>query len=401
MTPCPCVPMREIDGRSPLPGALWQERDQMQTDIPAKVARLIGDFWAVSELANYIQHELEKRIVARLGLFKIDALSNLLPVYKNDLRSRYRGHGRIGELQSLVDQLRVDHDTGIRATRHSLAGHSLHLAPEQIGEGWLFLKKSSYGILSEDLREIDRVLLCIDATDYPGAEAAPPIPGNLRSYWSQPELLGDPEQVRHVLVYAGIWSPGVSSIVPGNTTVQDVTLRVAGLMTYLLQVERLTVPIPFHFRPPIYRRLLYELLVSDLVALEETVYHGPPSNRYGPTTTSMLDEWRQGFQNHQGVDELLNYRALFPVEFLTWKEDVRNKIIAHVDGGIPIECMEMNNWPINLRQFVDFVESFRIAIFDASRHDIATRALFIPPTPMNNVLGLARNDDPLLWDDLG
>ena len=173
------------------------------------------------------------------------------------------------------------------------------------------------------------------------------------------------------------------------------------LMTYLLQVERLTVPIPFHFRPPIYRRLLCELLVSDLVALEETVYHGPPSNRYGPTTTSMLDEWRKGFQNHQGVDELLNYRALFQVEFLTWKEDVRNKIIAHVDGRIPIECMEMNNWPINLRQFVDFVESFRIAIFDASRHDIATKVLFIPPTPMNNVLGLARNDDPLLWNDLG
>lgn len=373
----------------------------MQTDIPAKVARLVGDFWAVSELANYIEHELEKRIVARLGLFKIDALSNLLPVYKNELRSRYRGHRKIEELQSLVDQLRVDHDTGIRATRHSLAGHSLHLCPEQIGEGWLFLKKSSYGILSEDLCEIDRVLLSIDSTDYPGASAAPPIPGNLRNHWSQPKLLGDPDQVRHVQVYAGIWSPGVSSIVPGNTTVQDVTLRVAGLMTYLLQVEKLTVPVPFHFRPAVYRRLLYELLVSDLVALEETVYHGPPSNRYGPTTTSMLDEWTQGFQNHQGINELHGFRGQIPVEFSTWKQDLRNKIIAHVDGGISIESMEMHNWPIDFRDFVDFVESFRIAILDAARHNIATRALFIPPTPLENVLGLARNDDPLLWDDLG
>lgn len=373
----------------------------MQTDIPAKVARLIEDFWAVSELANYIEHELEKRIVARLGLFKIDALSNLLPVYRNDLRHRYRGHGRIGELQGLVDQLRVDHDTGIRATRHSLAGHSLHLAPEQIGEGWLFLKKSSYGILAEDLYEIDRVLLSIDSTDYPGAETAPPIPGNLRDHWSQSELLGDPDQVRHVQVYAGIWSPGVSSIVPRNTTVQDVTLRVAGLMTYLLQVEKLTVPIPFNFRPSTYRRLLYELLVSDLIALEETVYHGPPSNRYGPTTTSMLDEWAQGFQNHQGIDELNDFRRQIPVEFSAWKQDLRNKVIAHVDGRISIESMEMNNWPINLRDFTDFVESFKSAILYAARHNIATRALFIPPTPLKNVLGLARNDDPLLWDDLG
>ena len=33
----------------------------MQTDISAKVARLIGDFWAVAKLVEYIEHELEKR----------------------------------------------------------------------------------------------------------------------------------------------------------------------------------------------------------------------------------------------------------------------------------------------------------------------------------------------------
>lgn len=372
----------------------------MQMDIPAKVARLIEDFWAITELVQYIEHELEKRIVARLGLFKMDALSKLLPPYKNDLRSRYHGHAKVGELQRLVTQLRIDHETGIQATRHSLAGHSLHLDPEQIGEGWLFLKKSSYDILAGDLREIDRVLLSIDPAGYPGAQAAPTIPGYIRDCWRQPELLGHPEQVRLVQVYAGIWSPGIVSMVPGNTAVQDVGLRVAGLMTYLLQVDRLTVPMTFHFRPAIYRRLLYELLVSDLVALEETVYHGPPSNRYGPSTASMLDQWRQTYENHQGVDELDDFRAQVPVEFSDWKKDVRNKVIAHVDTGIPIGSMEMNNWPINLRQFVDFVENFSNAIYIASWHNIATRALFIRPTPLRNVLGLARNDDPLLWDDL-
>ena len=373
----------------------------MQTDIPAKVARLIGDFWAVAELVNYIEHELEKRIVARLGLFKVDALSNLLPVYKNDLRLRYHGHAEMVELQRLVNQLRIDHNNGIQAIRHSLVGHSLHLPPERIGEGWLFLKKSSYDILTSDLREIDGVLSSIDSTDYPGAEPASPIPGYLKDRWYHPELLGDPEEVRHVQVYAGIWSPGVTSIIPGNTTVQDVGLRVAGLMTYLLQVHRLTAPIPLHFRPAIYRRLLYELLVSDLVALEEAVYHGPPSNRYGPTTTSILDEWRQSFQNHQGIQELQNFRAQIPVEISSWKEDLRNKIIAHVDMGISIESMEMINWPINFRQFMDFVECFTNAIYAASQHHITTKAIFIPPTPLRNVLGLAQNDDPLLWNDLG
>ncbi len=373
----------------------------MQTEIPAKIARLIGDFWAVAELVKYIEHELEKRIVARLGLFKIDALSNLLPVYKNDLKLRCRRCAKVRELQRLVYQLRTDHEEGIRAIRDSLAGHSLHLNPEQIGEFWLFLKKSSYDILSGDLFEIDRVISSIDSTDYPGAEPAPPIPVDLKDHWCYPELLGHPEQVRFVQVYAGIWSPGVTAIVPGNTTDQDAGLRVAGLMTYLLQVHKLTAPMPFNFRPAIYRRLLYELLVSDLVTLEEAVYHGPPSNRYGPTTTSILDEWRQSFPNHQGIQELQNFRAQISVEFSGWKEDLRNKIIAHVDMGITIESMEMKNWPIDLRQFMDFVKCFSNTIYAAARHHIATKAIIIPPKPLNNVLGLARNDDPLLWNDSG
>ena len=227
-----------------------------------------------------------------------------------------------------------------------------------------------------------------------------PFPAILRHHWRRPDLLGDPEQVRHVHVYAGIWSPGVSTMVPG-TTVQDVTLRVAGLMTYLLQVNRLLAPIPFHFRPPIYRRLLYELLVSDLVALEEAVYHGPPANKYGPTTTSMLDEWQQSFPNHQGVQDLRSFRVQIPAEFSNWKEDLRNKTIAHVDPGISVESMEMINWPIDLRQFMDFMDAFCNAISEAAGHDMETGVLFIPPTTLRNVLGLARDDDPLLWNDSG
>lgn len=32
-----------------------------RVDLPAKVARLIGDFWAVAELTQFIEHELEKK----------------------------------------------------------------------------------------------------------------------------------------------------------------------------------------------------------------------------------------------------------------------------------------------------------------------------------------------------
>lgn len=159
-------------------------------------------------------------------------------------------------------------------------------------------------------------------------------------------------------------------------------------------------PIPFHFRPAIYRRLLFELPVSDLVTLEETVYRGPPSNKYGPTTTSMLDEWRKSFPNHQGAQDLLAFRPRIPVEFSVWKKELRNKIIAHADMEIAIESMDMNNWPINFRQFMEFVEDFSNSIVAAAGHDIATGALFILPTTLENVLGLARDDDPLLWNDL-
>jgi hypothetical protein len=40
----------------------------MPTDLSVKVAHLIRDFVAVRHLAEFIEHELEKRVVARLGL---------------------------------------------------------------------------------------------------------------------------------------------------------------------------------------------------------------------------------------------------------------------------------------------------------------------------------------------
>ena len=182
--------------------------------------------------------------------------------------------------------------------------------------------------------------------------------------------------------------------------IQLIKTQACGLMTYLLQVYKLTDSNSFQFLPAIYRRLLYELLVSDLIALEEAVYHGPLLNRYGPTTTSMLDEWQQKFQFHQGIQVLQNFRSQIPDAFTGWKENIRNTIIAHVDIDISIESMEIENWPIDLNQLKNFVADFSNAIHEASRHDIRTRFLFIPPVPLTNVLGLAKDVDPMLWNDL-
>lgn len=370
----------------------------MPVDLGVKVAHLIGDFWAVEALVGAIEHELERRIVARLGLIKLDALATLLPAYKNSVKRTRPGYPDLGKLEELAKQLARDHQGGIQAIRHSLAGHSLHLKPADIGEFWLFLKRSSFKILSDDLRGVDSALRAINPPDYPGARAAPPIPSTLPSAWRSDQLLGDPNKVRMAHVYAGIWSPQVVGQVPPNAVAGDATLRVVGLMTYLRQAAVLNAPIPWNVRPAVYRRLLYELRLLDLVALEEAIYTGPSSNKYGPTATSMLEAWRTLSKPHPGIALLEAHRVRFPPEFEIWK-GVRNKVVAHVDMDVPGSDLDMAHWPLKLSDLDAFSRELPVRVAQAMWQDAPTRYMALPPTPLEGVLGMAGNRDHLLWDD--
>jgi hypothetical protein len=83
----------------------------MPCDLHIKVPRLISDFRAVLALTEFIEHELEKRIVARLGLIKIDALIAIAGTCKNQI-GRVAGPG--GGRQTIAMSTRA---SGKSATR--------------------------------------------------------------------------------------------------------------------------------------------------------------------------------------------------------------------------------------------------------------------------------------------
>jgi hypothetical protein len=181
--------------------------DNMAIDLAKKVAHLARDFRATLQLVEFIPYELEKRIVARLGLVKVEALHSIVGTYKNELkRSVGETRGKeIAELERLIDRLRTDIDGGIRAARTAQAGHSLALSFREIPEHWLFMGHSTFSILSQDIAEIETLIHSIDAT-YTAAPA-PSVPDtSLLPAWSHPNLLGAPSALRFAQVHAGPWT---------------------------------------------------------------------------------------------------------------------------------------------------------------------------------------------------
>jgi hypothetical protein len=77
-----------------------RKANDMACDLNIKTARLISDFRAVFKLVEFIEHELEKRIVARLGLIKVEALIALAGAYKNEIK-RNLGPSRAGAVYSI------------------------------------------------------------------------------------------------------------------------------------------------------------------------------------------------------------------------------------------------------------------------------------------------------------
>jgi hypothetical protein len=82
----------------------------MALHLPGKVSRLISDFLTIERLADLIEHELEKRVVARHGLVKLDSLLELLPRLKNEMRQALPANqrGRVADLERMIARLRKD-----------------------------------------------------------------------------------------------------------------------------------------------------------------------------------------------------------------------------------------------------------------------------------------------------
>jgi hypothetical protein len=102
----------------------------MAKHLPGKVARAIGDFLTIGDLTKLIEHEMEKRIVARHGLVKLDALLNLVARLKNEIRDALPPGQKkaVDQLEALIRRLRNDlANSDMETGRDAMAAHALRL----------------------------------------------------------------------------------------------------------------------------------------------------------------------------------------------------------------------------------------------------------------------------------
>jgi hypothetical protein len=207
----------------------------MARHLAGKVARLISDFLTIGELTTLIEHEMEKRIVARHGLVKLDALLNLVARLKNDIRDVIPPMQKkaVRQLEDLIARLRKDLEKSDMATgRDALAAHALHLDLMRIIDAWKCMGETTYGVLASDLKEIDAELLRL-ASSYPAALIYPgastfSVEQEWQALWRHDTFLGDPYRPRLANVYPGLGTAGIVAPLPGGHPAQDVTIRATG-----------------------------------------------------------------------------------------------------------------------------------------------------------------------------
>jgi hypothetical protein len=346
---------------------------------------LIRDFRATLVLAEFIPYELEKRIVARLGLVKVEALASIIGAYKNDLK-RASGSAKAAEIaafESLISRLSNDVATGIRDARNIQIGHSLAQTLQGIPEKWLFMGRSSYTVLSDDLSEIETAIQGLDQAYVSLSVGAGPPPDLLAAWYAIPDL-GPPGAIRFAQVYAGPWTPDIASMMPGGSSLQDASLRVLGLRLMIRQVGLLLQPlIQRGMDKGLWGRLLYEIVLIDLFALEEAAFDG---NAKGGTP-SLVDEWTG--EGHAGVAALQAGRAALDPDRLRWRDDIRNKVCAHMDLHTPSSLLDIVNWPVNFSALDAAVLTLCRVIGDAAALDIRTTYMRSPVQHMKSALALA------------
>lgn len=367
----------------------------MAKHLLGKTSRLIGDFLTIVELTDFIDHEMEKRIVARHGLVKIDAILKIVPRLKNEIKHQLpNGSVAVEQLELLLSRLRNDYEaSGLEVGRDAMSAHALHLDLRRIVDTWSFMNKTVFGVLASDLREIDAELSQLD-TNYPRA-ATPLLDQSWKAAWLSEGLLGSPSHPRMAIIYGGLGTAGIVSAVPGGAPDQDATIRVGGLMTFIHQIDRLIFPVGTGNGTV--TRILSELMLIDYCALWEALFTSGVANQHGPPEASLLEHWRTN--GWGGVTELEALEQSPHPDLQKWRTQVRNRVAAHVDPDMDIWDADMANWPMSYLELQS--ESYRVlnAIHAASRKEIRARVFFMPPSFMSDdVIGLTAQKGKH-WDE--
>lgn len=355
----------------------------MALHLPEKISRTIGDFGEIVALTEIIEHELEKRMVARHGLVKLDALVPLLAQYKNEIKVR-QGAQAVAQLHDLIARLRRDLEgSPFEVGRDALGAHALKLDLQKIVSTWHFMNTTTFTIVLDDLHEIDAEIHRLEPTYIPAPSAhADPA---WRAVWRDPKLLGDPNVPRLAVVYPGLVTAGIVAMLPGGAPAQDALIRANGLAIFLHQTQRLMLPVGGSSAA---FRLFAEMWVNDFVALWELLFDDNVTNEHGQASISVVGYWeKEGFN---GAADLRALEATRHPQFDALRLEVRNKHTAHIDPNVEAWKCNPNFWPISLTKLEP--EIFRVlnAVRAACMKDIRSRFLFLPPQHFGaDVIGLS------------
>ncbi|RVG74063.1 hypothetical protein [Sinorhizobium meliloti] len=335
---------------------------------------------------------MEKRIVARHALVKLDALLQLGSRLKNEIRSSLlpREKKNVDVLEKLLARLRLDLvKSHLTIGRDAFSAHALHLDLKLIVETWKFLGETTFGVLESDVKEIDDELrrlskLYPNILSYPGAAVANINPA-WRVFWRANENLGNPSGFRMVNIYPGLATAGVIAPVPGGHPAQDATIRAAGLATFLRQVRIMLQAVD---RGTEVERLFAEMMVNDYFSLWELLFSSGILNEHGQSDLCVLDHWRQtGFA---GAACLARLEKAANPDFERWRLEVRNRVTAHVDADADIWVADLKNWPMTIDTLIN--ECLRVieSVRECARAEIRSNLFFVPPTYLGpEVIGLS------------
>lgn len=363
----------------------------MAQHLAEKISRLIVDLRTLFALVDLIEHDLEKRIIGRHVFVKIDALLHLLPRLKNQFRAN---GAHVENLEGISVQLRKDYEnSGMKLLRDALSGHSLKLDLAQLNDAWCFMCKSTFGVLSLDINDIEAELVRVAGVSHVLAGCAQ-VNSNWQAEWRRSDMLGDPSTPRLAVIYPGIGTANIVTLIPTNHPTQDPMVRVAGLCTFLRQVRiMLEVTDP----ASVAERLFTEIMVIDYFALWEVLFRSDIRNDYGDIDRCLLDHWRSGPDPMAGATCLAQLQRNPHPNFEDWRQKVRNRVAAHADAGISIHDMDIAYWPMSCGDVIN--ECLRVvqALVQCAGMDICTAAVMKRPHSINGIVGLD-GQDGLGWE---
>ncbi len=367
----------------------------MALHLKEKVSRTIGDMRTIAVLVDLIDHELEKRIVARHLPVKIDGFISLLSRLKNDLR-RNEYKDRPGKLKALIEltgRLRMDYDGGpLEAARDAMAGHSLQMDLSDAADAWTFLGKSTFAILMSDVDEIEAELKAL----IPAYVATAPdvLDPAVKVKWANEDHLGDPNAIRLISTTTGIATAGAVSAMPTMSKSQECLFRANSLMTSLFQIRKLIDPVqPFS----VIDRVLAEILINDYLALWEMLFTSGVTNKYGRIDKCLLDYWTE--EAWGGASALKALGATPIPDMDLWREQLRNKFTAHIDADVDSTFGDLENWPVSVDTLVRQVQTLIIEFRKCALLDVRSRYIVLPPLPFGpTVVGIS-NQEGKRWDE--